>query len=182
MRFHATPIAGVWLVELTLLQDERGFFARSFCREEFVQHGLEPAVMQCNVSFNRKRGTLRGMHFQSEPFPEAKLVRVTQGAAFDVAVDIRPNSPTYGAWHGVELSAANHLALYLPAGCAHGFQTLCDDTEMFYQMSEVYHAECSEGIRWNDPQIAIAWPLPDPVISDRDHALPTLHTWEQRRC
>jgi dTDP-4-dehydrorhamnose 3,5-epimerase len=174
MKLVATPLSGAFVVELERLADERGFFARSFCREEFARHGLEPAVAQCNVSFNRRRGTLRGLHYQAEPHAEAKLVRCTRGAVWDVAVDLRPGSPTLYRWHAVELSADNRRALYVPAGFAHGFQALADDSEVLYQMSESYRAELARGVRWNDPRLAIEWPVAQPIVSARDAALPLL--------
>ncbi|MBX7221895.1 MAG: dTDP-4-dehydrorhamnose 3,5-epimerase [Blastocatellia bacterium] len=174
MIFRETKLAGVFLIELEPHADERGFFARSFCRSEFAAKGLNPNLVQCNISYNRQRGTLRGIHFQAEPYPEAKLVRCTAGALFDVVVDLRPDSPTFKTWYGVELSAANRLMLYIPPGCGHGFQSLADDTEVFYQMSEMYHPEAARGVRWNDPVLGIVWPLAEPVISQRDQTLPGL--------
>jgi dTDP-4-dehydrorhamnose 3,5-epimerase len=156
------------LVELERMEDERGFFARSFCQEEFRRHGLDPAVAQCNVSWNRSRGTLRGLHYQAAPHEEAKVVRCTRGAMWDVIVDLRDGSPTRFKWFGAELTAQNHRALYVPKGFAHGFQTLADDTEVLYQMSESYHADLARGVRWDDPKLAIRWPLPDPILSERD--------------
>src|SRR5581483_8748146 len=141
MKFVATPLAGAFVVELEELADERGFFARSFCREEFERHGLVAAVAQCNVSYNARRGTLRGLHYQGEPHPEAKLVRCTRGAVWDVAVDLRPGSPTRYRWFALELTADNRRALYVPAGFAHGFQSLTDASELLYQMSECYRAD-----------------------------------------
>ena len=172
MKFSPTKLSGVWLVDLERREDERGFFARSWCQAEFERHGLNPRLVQCNVSFNRKRGTLRGMHYQVAPHAEAKLVRCTRGAIFDVAVDLRPESPTYRHWVGVELTAENGRALYIAEGFAHGFQTLADDSEVFYQMSEFFHPECARGLRWNDPAFGISWPSPNPIISDRDQNLP----------
>ena len=169
-----TPLAGGYLVELEQLADERGFFARSFCQREFAAHGLDLVVAQCTVSFNRKRGTLRGLHYQAEPHAEAKLVRCTRGAVWDVIVDIRKDSATARKWYSVELTAENHRALYIPAGFAHGFQTLEDDTEVLYQMSEYHHPESARGVRWDDRTLAIRWPIKDPIISPRDRELPTL--------
>jgi len=168
LKFLATPLAGAYLIELEQLDDERGFFARSFCQNEFKAHGLDPIVAQCNVSFNRKRGTLRGLHYQAEPHAEAKLVRCTRGAIWDVIVDLRKGSPTARKWHAVELTAENCRALYVPAGFAHGFQTLKDDTEVLYQMSEFYNAESARGVRWDDPAFGIAWPLANPILSKKD--------------
>ena len=172
MIFQPLPLAGAFVVELERREDDRGFFARSFCQDEFAKHGLNPRVVQCNVSFNAKRGTLRGMHYQAKPHEEAKVVRCTHGAAWDVMVDLRPQSPTFRRWHGVELSAANRRALYIPEGLAHGFQTLTDDAELLYLMSEFYHPECARGVRWNDPAFRIEWPLKDPQMSERDRTFP----------
>ena len=174
MKFLPTPLAGAYLIELEQLADERGFFARSFCQNEFKAHGLDPIVAQCNVSFSRKRGTLRGLHYQAEPHAEAKLVRCTRGAVWDVIVDFRKGSPTWRKWHAVELTAENRRALYIPAGFAHGFQTLEDDSEVLYQMSDFYHPESARGVRWDDRTLAIRWPIKDAVISPRDRAFPTL--------
>jgi dTDP-4-dehydrorhamnose 3,5-epimerase len=170
LKFAPTPLAGAYVVELERLPDDRGFFARAFCQDEFRKHGLKPAIAQCNVSWNRKRGTLRGLHFQAPPHEEAKVVRCTRGAIWDVIVDMRVGSATRWRWHALELNADNRLALYVPEGFAHGFQVLADDTEVLYQMSEFYHPELARGLRWDDPKLAIRWPLPDPVISERDRA------------
>lgn len=164
MIFTETKLKGAFIIEIEPREDERGFFARSWCEDEFQQHGLNTRLVQCNISYNKKRGTLRGMHYQIAPFAETKLVRCTMGAIFDVIVDLRRDSPTYMQWISVELTAENRRALYVPDEFAHGFQTLTDNTEVFYQMSEFYHAECSRGIRWDDPAIGIAWPLQDQVI------------------
>lgn len=172
MKFLPTPIQGAFVVDLERLEDERGFFARSFCRREFEAHGLNPDLAQCNVSFNPKRATLRGLHFQAPPHEEAKLVRCTQGAVWDVIADLRRGSASYSHWHGLELSAANRRALYVPEGVAHGFQTLLDDSELLYLMSEFYHPESARGVAWNDPAFGIAWPIADPVMSERDRNLP----------
>lgn len=174
MIFVPAPLAGAFVIELKRLEDDRGFFARSFCREEFEKHGLNPSVDQCNVSFNPRRGTLRGMHFQADPHAEDKLVRCTQGVIWDVIVDLRTGSPSYAKWFGVELSASSRRALYIPKGFAHGFQTLSDDAEVLYMMAESYHPGFARGVRWNDPAFAIEWPIADPIISDRDRALPLL--------
>jgi dTDP-4-dehydrorhamnose 3,5-epimerase len=168
VKFQRTPLAGAWTIELEEIQDERGFFARSWCAREFEQHGLNPRLVQCNVSFNRRRGTLRGMHFQAAPREEAKLVRCTAGAIYDVVVDLRRGSATYCRWFGVELDSKNRRALYVPEGLAHGFQTLMDDSEVLYQMSELYHPDLARGVRWDDARFAIEWPVSDPVISERD--------------
>jgi dTDP-4-dehydrorhamnose 3,5-epimerase len=174
MQFRETPLAGAWLIELDLRVDERGWFARTFDSEEFEARGLNPRVVQCNASFNPKRGTLRGMHYQAEPHGESKLVRCVRGTVYDVAVDLRGDSPTFCRWHGVELSAENHLALYIPAGMAHGFQTLTDDCEMLYQMGHRYVPEAGRGVRWDDPAFGIEWP-PAPAqrsISEKDLSYP----------
>jgi dTDP-4-dehydrorhamnose 3,5-epimerase len=172
MHFTETALAGAYVVDVDRREDERGFFARSWCRDEFARHGLAPRLAQCNISFNRRRGTLRGMHFQRAPYEEAKVVRCTRGRILDVLLDLRPASPTFCRWIGVELSADNHRMLYVPEGVAHGFQTLDDDTELFYQMSETYHAEAAAGVRWNDPRFGIEWPIPSPIVSERDAAFP----------
>lgn len=174
MIFSETPIPGAYLVEMEPLGDERGFFARSWCRDEFARHGLNPALAQCDVSYNKKRGTLRGMHYQAEPHPEAKLVRCTMGAIYDVLLDLRRNSPAFRRWAAYELSAANRRMVYIPEGVAHGFQTLADDSEVFYQMSEIYHPECARGVRWDDPAHGIAWPLHVSAISDKDRSYPVV--------
>lgn len=165
MKFQETILAGAYIIDAEQRSDERGFFARTFCQDEFVRHGLNPCVAQCNISFNKYAGTLRGMHFQKSPFAEAKLVRCTSGAVFDVIVDLRPESFTFKRWFGVELTAQNRKAIYIPEGFAHGMQTLCDDTELFYQMSTSYHAEFASGVRWDDPIFDIKWP--EPPISGR---------------
>lgn len=172
MTFEPTLIPGVWIVGLEPREDARGFFARSFCEREFGSHGLLARFPQCNISFNRKKGTLRGMHFQREEKAEVKLVRCTKGAAYDVVIDLRKQSPTYLRWLGIELTDENRLALYIAAGCAHGFQTLVDDTELFYHMGEYYDAAAADGLRWNDPAFGIKWPLTDPILSERDATYP----------
>ena len=176
MKFLETELAGAYVIELERLEDERGFFARTFCRDEFAVHGLHKGFVQCNTSFNAQRGTLRGMHYQDKPHEEAKLVRCTRGGIYDVVVDIRKTSPTYLRWIAVELTADNGRMLYVPEGLAHGFQTLEDASEVSYHMSEMYHPECARGLRWNDPALAIRWPLPDPIISERDARYPDLKT------
>jgi dTDP-4-dehydrorhamnose 3,5-epimerase len=169
MLFTETRLKGAFIVDLQPHADERGFFSRSWCRNEFIEQGLNPDLVQCNISFNLRRGTVRGMHYQSGPFPEAKLVRCTMGAVYDVVIDLRPESSTFRNWFGIELSAENRRALYVPFGFAHGLQTLMDNTEVFYQMSEFYHPEFSRGVRWNDPAFGIAWPFPDQItISGQD--------------
>jgi dTDP-4-dehydrorhamnose 3,5-epimerase len=178
MRFTQTPLTGVWVIELDLLGDERGWFARTFDAEEFAARGLNPTVAQCNASFNAQRDTLRGMHYQADPHGESKLVRCVRGAIFDVAVDLRADSSTYRGWHGVELSAENRLAFYIPAGLAHGFQTLEEDCEVLYQMGSDYGPESARGVRWDDPAFAIDWPEPrgERVISERDTTYPDFAT------
>ena len=173
MRFRPTVIGGVVAVDLERREDPRGFFARSFCRDEFETQGLPGVFVQCNVSWNARRGTLRGMHFQKAPSREGKLVRCTSGAVWDVALDVRPDSPTFLRWTGVELSAGNRTALYIPPGIAHGFQTLSDDAEVFYQMTDMYAPGLADGVRWNDPAFGIVWPIPDPILSERDMSYPS---------
>ncbi len=170
MLFIETKLAGVYIIELEKIEDDRGFFARTFCQREFEAHGLNPRIAQCSVSFNRRKGTLRGMHYQVAPYEESKLVRCTMGAIYDVAVDLRPDSLTHKQWMAVELTEDNRRALYIPAGCAHGFQTLVDDAEVYYQISEFYHPEVAKGIRWDDPAFGITWPLSDPILSERDRS------------
>jgi len=167
--FTETPLQGAYVIDLERREDERGFFARSWCQEEFAQHGLEMRLAQCNISYNAHKGTLRGMHYQAEPYPEAKVVRCTMGAIYDVIIDLRPNSGTFKQWFSVELTAANRRALFIPIGSAHGFQTLVDNTEVFYQMSESFHPECARGVRWDDPAFGIEWPICPPLfISAQD--------------
>jgi len=172
MKFIPTGLAGACTIEIEKLKDERGFFGRAFCSDEFARNGLSSTFVQCNVSFNARKGTLRGMHFQEKPHEEAKLVRCTRGAIYDVVADIRRGSPTFGRWVGLELAADNHRMIYVPQGCAHGFQSLEDDCEVFYQMSETYRPGLSRGMRWNDPLFAIRWPIADPVLSQRDATYP----------
>lgn len=170
MKFTETRLAGAFIVELETHEDARGFFARTFCAREFEQHGLPGVFVQCSISMNRKKGTLRGLHFQRPPASEGKLVRCTAGEVYDVIVDLRPESPTYLQHIGVELTGANHRALYVPKMFAHGLQTLQDDTEVFYQISEFYAPEASTGLRYCDPRLAIKWPLPVAAISEKDAA------------
>jgi dTDP-4-dehydrorhamnose 3,5-epimerase len=172
MIFHETKIPGAFEIELELKHDDRGFFARSWCKHEFEVYGLSPKIVQCNVSLSEIKGTLRGMHYQVAPFAEAKLVRCTHGAIYDVILDLRPESPTFKAWVSVVLTAEKHNMIYVPEGCAHGFLTLDNDTEVFYQMSEFYNAESARGVRWNDPVFGIAWPERVEMISRRDQAYP----------
>jgi dTDP-4-dehydrorhamnose 3,5-epimerase len=172
MKFTSVPLGGAHLVELEPVADERGFFARSWCAEEFRSYGLNPGLAQCSLSFNKRKGTLRGMHYQAEPHAEVKLVRCTSGVIYDVILDLRPASPTYCKWFAIELTAANRKMLYIPEGIAHGFQTLADDTEVFYQISVSYHPESARGVRWNDPLFAIEWPVRDLILSERDRSFP----------
>jgi dTDP-4-dehydrorhamnose 3,5-epimerase len=172
MIFTETKLKGAFVIEIERLEDERGFFARSWCKREFANHGLNPNLVQCSVSFNRARGTLRGMHYQRAPHQEIKIVRCTAGAIYDVIIDLRSDSPTFTHWAAVELTAANHRMLYVPEDFAHGFQTLEDNTEVFYQMSEFYEAGFAGGLRWDDPAFAIRWPLADRIISTRDRTYP----------
>ncbi len=172
MIFHETEVPGVVLVELEKMVDQRGFFARSFCGSEFAAHGLHASFVQTNISFNSQRATLRGMHFQAEPKPEPKLVRCTRGAAFDVALDLRRDSPTFCRWVGRELSEDNHHALYVPAGCAHGLLTLTDNTEVSYLMGVAYDPDLARGVRWNDQAFGIKWPMQPVIISARDASYP----------
>jgi len=171
--FRATPIDGVFVIEPDRFADDRGHFARTYCAQEFTEHGLDPAVAQCSTSFNARAGTLRGMHYQCVPHAEAKLVRCTRGAIHDVALDLRSDSPSYLRWHSVELSADNGLAYFIPVGCAHGFQTLQDDSEVFYQISTPHVRAAARSVRWDDPAFGIAWPEPPlggRIISERDAA------------
>jgi len=166
--FVETFLKGAFVVDLEKREDDRGFFARAFCQREFAEHGLEVQVAQCNISFNERKGTLRGMHYQVSPFEEAKLVRCTRGSIYDVIIDLRRDSRTFGRTFGVELTARNRRMLYIPREFAHGFQTLEHDTEVFYQMSQYYSAEHSRGVRWNDPAFGIEWPPDERIISERD--------------
>jgi dTDP-4-dehydrorhamnose 3,5-epimerase len=177
MRFEAATLSGAWVVELDRLHDERGWFARTFDAAEFEARGLNPTVAQCNASFSAPSGTLRGMHYQAEPHGESKLVRCVRGAIFDVAVDLRADSATRCRWHAVELSSENGRAFYIPAGLAHGFQTLTDDCEVIYHMDHRYVPEASRGVRWDDPAFAIDWPPArgGRIISARDAAYPDFH-------
>jgi len=169
MIFTETKLPGAFVLDLERKEDARGHFARVFCVEEFRAHGLDPRVAQCSISFNRRLGTLRGMHWQAAPKAEAKLIRCTRGAIHDVIVDLRPGSPTHLQHLAVELTGDNGRMLYVPEGFAHGFQTLADDTEVFYQMTEFFAPECGRGARWNDPAFGIQWPLPDPIMNERDN-------------
>lgn len=174
MKFISGRIKGLFVVEIEPWEDDRGFLARTYCEKEFASRGLNTRWPQCNLTLTRKRGTVRGMHFQKEPQPEVKLVRCIAGSVFDVVVDIRRASPTFGQWEGVELSAANRRSLYIPAGFAHGLQCLCDNCEVFYLMGDSYVPELACGVRWNDPAIGIQWPIADASVSPRDTNLPRL--------
>ena len=173
MKFMPLPMQGAFVIEPEVIVDERGFFARTFCREEFIKNGLNQNLVQCSISFNKRKGTLRGMHYQKKPREEAKLVRCTMGSIYDVIIDLRPTSPTFKQWASVELNAENRKAIYIPEGFAHGFLTLTDESEVFYQMSEFFHTECVMGIRWDDEAFLIQWPSDVKVISERDRSYPS---------
>jgi len=168
MIFTKTKLEGVYVIEVEKLNDERGFFGRTWDCKEFEQHSLNQNLVQCNISYNKKKGTLRGMHFQIAPYEEAKLIRCTKGIIFDVIIDLRKKSKTYKQWYGIELSSENYKGIYVPEGFAHGFQTLEDDTEVFYQMSEFYMAKYARGIKWNDESFDIKWPLNPTMMSQKD--------------
>ena len=172
MKFTPTKIPGAYLINIEPMTDERGFFARSFCADEFQHQGLNSNFVQCNVSFTARQGTIRGMHYQVAPDTETKLVRCTRGAIYDVILDLRPESPTFKQWVAAELTADNHQMFYIPPGCAHGLQTLVDNTEVFYQMAGVYNADAARGVRWNDPAFGIEMPLAVSVINQRDRKYP----------
>lgn len=174
MIYTETPLAGLLVIELEMNRDSRGHFARTWCRDDFDAHGIDAEFTQCGASFNHRRGTLRGLHYQSAPHQEAKLIRCTRGRVYDVAVDIRQDSPTFGRWRAAELSAETGRMFYIPTGFAHGFQTLEDDTELFYQITAPYHPPAARGICWDDPSLAIPWPVKDPILSDRDRELPAI--------
>jgi dTDP-4-dehydrorhamnose 3,5-epimerase len=170
--FTPVPLDGAWLVDLERHEDDRGFFARTWCRREFEDRGLDATLVQCSLSHNRRRGTLRGMHWQEAPHQEVKLVRCVRGAVWDVIIDLRPGSPGYTRHYGVELTASSGRALYVPAGFAHGFVTLEDETEVFYQMSEFYAPGSARGVRWDDPAFGISWPVEEPSMNERDAGYP----------
>lgn len=172
MIFTDTKLRGAFIIDPEVLEDQRGFFARTWCQREFAARGLNPGLVQCSISFNRTRGTLRGMHYQAKPFEEARLVKCTAGEIYDVIIDLRPGSPTSMQWMALKLTGSNPRMLYVPEGFAHGFQTLQDDTEVYYQMSEFYVPECARGIRWDDPAFSIEWPAADRIISERDRTYP----------
>jgi len=172
MIFHESRISGAFEIHPEFMNDERGSFARTWCRREFQAHGLNPSLAQCNVSSNKRRGTLRGMHYQIGEHAEAKLVQCISGSIYDVMLDLRPESPTFKNWVAVTLTAEKHNMVYVPEGCAHGFMTLEDRTEVFYQMSQFYNVEAAYGVRWNDPAFRIEWPAKVEVISERDRSYP----------
>lgn len=174
MQFTASRIPGTWVIDITPIRDQRGFFAMTWLPDELRRRGMDPAVAQCNLAFNHKRGTLRGMHFQAAPHGQAKIVRATRGALLDVIVDLRPDSPTWRQWESFELTADNRRMLYIPAGLAHGYLTLTDDAEMFYQASSPWAPQAEGGVRWNDPAFGITWPFEPTVISEKDQNWPLL--------
>ncbi len=177
MIFQETHLKGAYIIELKKLEDDRGFFARAWCQKEFEEHGLTARLVQCNLSFNPKKGTLRGMHYQVAPYEETKLIRCTKGAIFDAIIDLRPASPTYKSWFGAELTEENRKMLFVPEGFAHGYLTLVDHSEVFYQVSEFYQPGAESGLRWNDPAINIQWPLRGPmIISSKDRSWPDFHS------
>ena len=173
MIFTETKIKGVYIIEPELLTDERGFFARSFCKEEFRKYGLKTDIVQCNISYNKKKGTLRGMHYQAAPYEEAKIVSCTNGSIYDVVIDLRRDSLTYCQWVATELSEENFKMMYIPRRCAHGFQTLMDEAIVYYQMMEFFHPECARGVRWDDPAFGIKWPtIQTVIVSEKDQKYP----------
>lgn len=182
MKFHTLPLSSAYLIEVEALEDNRGFFGRTFCRETLKTRGLNPHIEQCNISFNHKKGTLRGMHYQAAPYEEAKYVSCISGSLYDVLVDLRPLSPTFLQWHAVELSEKDNTILYVPEGFAHGFQTLEDNTKVFYQISQAYAPQFAQGIRWDDPALSIKWPFTkDLIISTKDLNYPDF-THEKNPC
>jgi dTDP-4-dehydrorhamnose 3,5-epimerase len=172
MEFTETTLKGAYVVRLRKIEDDRGYFARAWCREEFLQHGLNPAMVQLNVGFSHRRGTVRGMHYQLAPHAEAKFIRCTRGAIYDVIIDFREGSPTFGQWYGQELAPDNGLMLYAPEGFAHGYQTLQNDSEMYYFASAAYAPAAARGVRYDDPIVGIKWPLPVSLISSADRNWP----------
>ena len=172
MIFAQTKLSGAFIIEPEKLEDDRGFFARSWCQREFEEHGLNPRLVQCDISFNKKKGTLRGMHYQLFPFGEAKLVRCTNGSIYDAIIDLRQESPTFKQYIGLVLTSESHKMLYVPEGFAHGFLTLEGNTEVFYQMSEFYSSEHARGVRWDDPAFGICWPFVPTTMSERDRTYP----------
>ena len=176
MKFTQTKIPGAYLIEIQPFRDERGFFARSFCTDEFQHQELDHSFVQCSISFTSQLGTIRGMHYQIAPDTETKLVRCTRGSIYDVILDLRPESPTFRKWVAAELTSDNHQMFYIPPGCAHGFQTLENDTEVFYQMAGTYIPDAARGVRWNDPVFGIEMPLAVSVIKERDRDYPDFNT------
>jgi len=172
MIFKETKLKGAFVIEMERIEDERGFFARSWCQQEFEEHGLNSLIVQCNISYNEKKGTLRGMHYQAAPYEEAKIISCISGAIYDVIIDLRRDSATYCQWFSTELSNDNYRMLYVPVGLAHGFQTLKNNTVIFYQMSESYHPECARGLRWDDPAFGVNWPIRNYIISAKDRQFP----------
>jgi dTDP-4-dehydrorhamnose 3,5-epimerase len=172
LKFVPLPLAGAFVIEIDPIEDERGFFARTFCIDEFREQGLEPCIAQCSISFNKRKGTLRGLHYQAPPHQEAKIVRCIRGAIHDVIVDLRLDSATYRRWAAVDLTAENRRAVYVPKHFAHGFQTLADASDVHYEISERFVPEAGRGLRWNDPAFAIEWPIGDPIVSPRDAGYP----------
>ena len=172
MEFIETGLKGAFTIRQKKIEDHRGYFARAWCREEFIQHGLNPNMLQLNTAFSFQRGTVRGMHYQEKPHEEAKLIRCTRGAIYDVIVDLRPDSPTCGQWHGEELTGSNGTMLYAPEGFAHGYQTLLNDTEMYYMTSAFYASGAARGVRYDAVAFGILWPLPVTVISEQDRKWP----------
>jgi dTDP-4-dehydrorhamnose 3,5-epimerase len=172
MIFQDIKIRGAFEIHVEAKPDERGFFARTWCQEEFEKRGLNPRLVQCSISFSVRKGTLRGMHYQADPYAEAKLVRCTQGAIYDVVIDLRPKSPTFKTWIAVDLTAEKRNMVYIPEGCAHGFLTMADESEVLYQMSEIYNPGSARGVRWDDPTFQIVWPAKVEVISERDRTYP----------
>lgn len=177
MIISATDLPPACLIDPEKLEDSRGFFARSFCAESFARHGLPTDFVQASISFTTRRGTLRGLHYQAPPGAEGKLIRCTRGAVFDVLLDLRPDSPGFRHWRGFELTQDNRRAIYIPPGFAHGFQTLTDDAELFYQMTAPHRPDLACGVRWNDPAFGIIWPLPDPILSERDASYADFTAW-----
>ncbi|HSE41939.1 MAG TPA: dTDP-4-dehydrorhamnose 3,5-epimerase [Acidobacteriota bacterium] len=175
MIFSETELKGAYLIEPERKEDNRGFFARTYCVNEFKEFGLNTNLVQCSISFNKKKGTLRGMHFQIAPYEEAKVVRCTKGEIFDVIIDLRPNSKTFKKHISAVLTEQNRKMLYVPEGFAHGFQTLTDNAEVFYQMSQLYSPDYARGVRWNDPVFGIVWPQDDRIIIERDRNYPDFH-------
>jgi dTDP-4-dehydrorhamnose 3,5-epimerase len=172
VRFTKAALPGAWLIDIDPIADDRGHFARLFCHDEFAAHGIPAEFVQSSLSFNHRRGTLRGLHFQVAPAAEGKLVRCTRGAVFDVMLDLRADSPTYLQWQGFDLTALHAAAVFIPPGLAHGFQTLADDTEIFYQMTTRHSPDHATGVRWNDAAFGITWPIADPILSPRDANYP----------